>query len=99
MPTELPYAADAEVSLQYDELEVCRGSATINLAPLCNICSNPCWLTFLIGSSSPVFEGAWTVARYHSNEIQLCLGPCKKSCEGSSSRRGTIIARCVWVNA
>ena len=23
MPTELPYAADAEVSLSYDELEVC----------------------------------------------------------------------------
>jgi hypothetical protein len=23
MPTELPYAADAEVSLLYDELEVC----------------------------------------------------------------------------
>ena len=24
MPTELPYAADAEMSLNYDELEVCR---------------------------------------------------------------------------
>ena len=24
MPTELPYAADAEVSLSFDELEVCR---------------------------------------------------------------------------
>ena len=23
MPTELPYAADAELSLSYDELEVC----------------------------------------------------------------------------
>ena len=29
MPTELPYAADAEMSLNYDELEVCRPPPSI----------------------------------------------------------------------
>ena len=65
MPTELPYAADAEVSLSYDELEVrcvsphargmAHGRASLGLAPA-------------------VPEGARAVARHDANEVQLCVG-------------------------
>ena len=68
MPTELPYAADAEVSLSYDELEVRMPGLCIQA----NSASYP--LNVPTGPAPAVPEGARAVARHDANEVQLCVG-------------------------
>lgn len=71
MPTELPYAADAQMSLSYDELEV-KGFPLRVL--------EFSFLTFLLlGTARTIPEGTCTGPCYHSDQVQLCLGPCEES--------------------
>lgn len=83
MPTELPYAADAEVSLSYDELEV--GYETY-WPTFCFI--NECeglMTSVSTGSSIAIPERIIPVAHHSSDEVQLCMGACEKSQTGTSS--------------
>lgn len=70
MATDLPYAADAQVSLSYDELEV-RDCWT-GLA-----CSTQHLHT---GPPYPVPERTRPVARHRPDQVQLRMGPREKPC-------------------
>ena len=63
MPTDLPYAADAEVSLSYDELEV--GTSAIYSPALAEACP---------GAAATIPERACSIPRHRSDKVQLCLG-------------------------
>ena len=68
---EVPYAADAEVSLTYDELQVrpCHTFQYILMELIYHLC---------LGSPHPVREGGSPNSRHNPNEIQLCVGSCKE---------------------
>jgi hypothetical protein len=68
---EVPYAADAKVSLSYDELQVrfCRSSEPV----LTDKGYYPC-----VGSTHAVRKGGSPNPRHDSNEIQLCVGSSKE---------------------
>lgn len=74
MPTELPYAADAEVSLSYDELDVCAFELLLDhfwdSFPDCGLA---CGL-YVLGSEETVWERSVSVSCYRTNEVQLCVG-------------------------
>jgi hypothetical protein len=68
---EVPYAADAEVSLTYDELQVrpCHSSQHVLTESIYHLC---------VGSPHPVRKGGSPNPRHNPNEIQLCVGSCKE---------------------
>lgn len=75
MPTDLPYAADAEVSLSPDELAVCTQSA-----PAGHTVVNDCFMVRgLVGLTDPVREGIESRLRFCSDQVQLCVGACEES--------------------
>jgi len=67
MSTDLPYAADTQVSLSYDELEVC-----VLLIPFI------CITQHSAGRSSNYNERAHPVARHRPDHVQLHTGPREK---------------------
>lgn len=69
MPSELPYAADAEVSLSYDELEV---STNLRERTSFYILAHP--HTHRTGSAHTISERTDTRTCHSPNEIQLCVG-------------------------
>ena len=69
MPTDLPYAADAEESLAYDELEV-RVASVPFFASLLYIFTNNGSL-LRTGASTSISKGGGGPPRHYSNEIQL----------------------------
>lgn len=72
MPTNLPYAADAEMALTFDELEVCTVLAlTLLLAEVA--CQN-------IDPATTIFKRGRTRSHNCPNKVQLCLGPREKPC-------------------
>ncbi len=66
MPTELPYAADAEMSLDYDELEV-RTHFPSAIPTTSSI--------FFPGSTASIPEGTGARACHYADKIQLRMGP------------------------
>ena len=69
MPTELPYAADAEMSLDYDELEV-RPHFLYAIPTTSSI--------FFSGPTASVPEGTNARACHYADKIQLRMGPHQK---------------------
>lgn len=67
MSTEFPYAADAEVSLSYDELEVSMNVLTSSRIPDTRL-SLPAGLTVAIS------EGTGTEVCHCADQIQLRMG-------------------------
>lgn len=68
MPTELPYAADAEESLSFDELEVPPSSTLSGTALAAGLTA------LFTGPEATVPEGACAIACYCPDEVQLCVG-------------------------
>jgi hypothetical protein len=66
---EVPYAADAEVSLTFDELQV--GKISYHSSELV--------LTPHIGSAHTIRKGVGAVPRHDSDKIQLFVGTGKES--------------------
>lgn len=106
MPTDLPYAADAEVSLSYDELEVSAssefrfwvlrwklGTGAVGFRS----CSrSDAFLSFKnIGTTTTIQERARTGICHYSNQVQLCLGPGEESCARTPGGRRAPITRLV----
>jgi hypothetical protein len=71
MPTDLPYAADAEVSLSYDELEVIHPRTYKNIM----------LISTHAGSALSVQEGGGTISCERADQVQLRLGSCQVSTE------------------
>jgi hypothetical protein len=70
---EVPYAADAEVSLTYDELQV-------GIHQLLFLCArSPGMAQPHIGTAHAVRKGIGTVPRHYSDKIQLCMGTGEES--------------------
>jgi hypothetical protein len=59
MPTELPYAADAEVSLTYDELEVSHSFLSFFFPLTC----------VFQGVTAPIPEGSRRSTHYDPNQV------------------------------
>lgn len=72
MPTELPYAADAEVSLSFDEIEVRREGSTQGRIPELTAEGND----LLLGLASTISERNRTIPRHSPDKVQLRLGTC-----------------------
>jgi hypothetical protein len=68
---EVPYAADAEVSLSYDELQVCPCRSS-------ELVWNDLTHYLCVGSPDAVRKGGSPNPRHDSNEIQLRMGSCKE---------------------
>jgi hypothetical protein len=102
MPTELPYAADAEVSLSYDELQVRTSSTILFLIKNTNNHEQKkkelMIMTFYAGSTNPIPERSSSSAYHCSDEIQLCVGAGEEPYKGESGGRGAVIARRVFDN-
>jgi len=84
MPTELPYAADAEVSLSYDELEVILWTTGDGVSII---------IDAGLGPPSAIREGAFSVARHGPVKVQLRLGTRQESQAGTPSRRRAAVTR------
>ena len=78
MPTELPYAADAEDSLSYDELQV-------QPHPLDDFVRSSD--TPPLGAPSPISEGGIAVTHNSADKVQLRLGFDQESKKRAPSRR------------
>ena len=91
MPTELPYAADAEVSLSYDELQVRVISLRFSVPMLITE------TLFSLGAKITIPERTGTIAYHCSNQVQLCMGASEEPNEGKPGGRGAVIARQVDV--
>lgn len=89
MPTELPYAADAEMSLDYDELEV-----SLHLSATVSTTNFNC----LSGATASVPEGASARPCHHADKIQLRMGPHQEPKARASSRGRQDTAGCVYIS-
>lgn len=78
MTSDLPYAADAEDSLTYDELEVWITSRSYHR------CSAD---SFVSGAQITIREGTRASPCNNTDQIQLRLGSHQESREGSTDRR------------
>ncbi len=89
MSTDLPYAADAEVSLSYDELEVCVPPKYLKYLRL----------TSRTGPQATIREGTNTGPCHRTDEVQLCLGTGEESNARAPGGRRPTAARCVAVSS
>lgn len=89
--TEVPYAADAEQSLSYDELEV---SLYLYWTKWLRVLADRLGAVTL-GAKITIREGARGGACHCTVEVQLCLGLGEKPAERTSGAGCEAIAGCV----
>jgi hypothetical protein len=78
MPTDLPYAADAQESLAYDELEVSL-VVLFYLITLANEMVLCCGYHVGVGVEDAVPEGRGTATCFHADQVQLRSVPGPRS--------------------
>ena len=88
MTTDLPYAADAEVSLSFDELEV-RWHRYLSHIPS-QLITN-----LRAGPPPPIPEGVGFGPYHCPDEVQLCVGPGEEPDPRASGGGCASAARCV----
>jgi len=92
MSSEVPYAADAEVSLSFDDLQVCFHSKILSFHQT-HAEIQP------IGSPITIREGGSPRLSHDANQVQLCVGSGEESEAGTPSRRRAGIPRCGFVKS
>ena len=91
MSTEVPYAADAEISLTYDELEV----KSLSHMPISRAKSK----LLLIGTEAPIRKGVDFCTCLCAEQIQLCLGTSQEPTKRPPSRGCQVTSRQVVSSA